>query len=67
MPTLLSEAEGYMEHGANRQSCSDPARSKTLRMSGSLLHRSWEISFVPGPFDGRGRQGSSPQSCRQCG
>lgn len=44
MPTLLSEAEGEMEHGASRQSCSDPARSKTLRMSGSLLHRSWEVS-----------------------
>jgi RNA-directed DNA polymerase len=44
MPTLLSEAEGNTEHGANRKSCSDPARSQPLSMSGSLLHRSWEIS-----------------------
>lgn len=44
MPTLLSEAEGNPDHGANRKSCSDPARSQTLSMSGSLLHRSWEIS-----------------------
>lgn len=44
MPTPLSEAEGDMDHGANRKSCSDPARSQTLSMSGSLLHRSWEIS-----------------------
>ena len=47
MPTLLSEAEGNTEHGVKRQSCFDPARSKTLRMSGSLLHGSWEISSVP--------------------
>jgi RNA-directed DNA polymerase len=44
MPTLLSEAEGTTKHGANRKSWSDPARSQTLSMSGSLLHRSWEIS-----------------------
>ena len=44
MPTLLSEAEGNTGHGANRKSCSDPARSQTLGMSGGLLHRSWEIS-----------------------
>lgn len=44
MPTLLSEAEGNMDHGDNRKSWSDPARSQTLSMSGSLLHRSWEIS-----------------------
>jgi len=37
-----------MGHGANRKSCSDPARSETLRMSGSDLHRSWEVSAVPG-------------------
>ena len=45
--TLLSEAEGDMEHGVNRQSCSDPARSKTLSMPGSLLRRSWEVSSAP--------------------
>ena len=31
MPTLLSEAEGNMLQGVNRQSCDDPARSETLR------------------------------------
>jgi group II intron reverse transcriptase/maturase len=46
-PTLLSEAEGNMERGAFRQSRSGPARSKTLSMPGSLLHRSWEVSSVP--------------------
>ena len=47
-PTLLSEAEGTMEQGANRKSCDGPARSETLHMRGSPLHRSWEISIVPG-------------------
>ena len=47
VPTLLSEAEGDMGHGVNRRSCSDPARSKTLSMPGSLLHRSWEVSSAP--------------------
>jgi len=44
MPTLLCEAEGNTELGVNRKSCNDPARSKTLSMSGSLLHGSWEVS-----------------------
>lgn len=44
MPTPLSEAEGNTAHGDNRKPCSDPARSQNLSMSGSLLHRSWEIS-----------------------
>ena len=48
MPTTLSDSEGNTGHGVNRKSCSDPARSKTLRMPGSDLHRSWEISAVPG-------------------
>lgn len=48
MPTTLTNSEGNMEHGGNRKSCTDPARSKTLRMSGSNLHRSWEISAVSG-------------------
>ena len=61
MPTLLSEAEGNMEQGDNRESCDGPARSETLSMSGSLLHRSWEISSVPGAEDtGRGREGLEP-------
>jgi RNA-directed DNA polymerase len=47
MPTLLSEAEGNTKQGVNRKSCNDPARSETLSMSGSLLHRSWEVSSVP--------------------
>ena len=46
MPTLLSEAEGNMVHGVNRKSCTDPTRSETLCMLGSLLHGSSEISSV---------------------
>jgi RNA-directed DNA polymerase len=58
MPTLLSEAEGNTGHGVNRKSCSDPARSETLSMAGSLLHGSWEISSVPdASCSGRGREG----------
>ena len=48
MPTMLADTEGNMVHGDNRKSCSDPARPETLRMSGSNLHRSWEISVVSG-------------------
>ena len=47
MPMLLSEAEGNMEHGVTRQSCSDPARSKTLSTPGNLMHGNWEISSAP--------------------
>ena len=47
MPTLLSEAEGNTEQGANRKPCDDPARSETLSMSGSLMHGSWEVSSAP--------------------
>lgn len=56
-PTSLPEAEGNMEPGDHRQSGCGPARSKTLRMSGSLLHRSWEISSVSGDTwpDGAGK------------
>jgi len=46
-PTLLSEAEGNTEQGANRKSCKGPARSQTLYMSGSLSHGSWEVSIAP--------------------
>lgn len=49
MPTPLSEAEGNMTQDANRKPCVDPARSETLCMSGSFLHRSWEISSAPEP------------------
>lgn len=48
MPTVSSFTEGNMGHGANRESCPDPARSETLCMSGSSLHRNWEILSVPG-------------------
>jgi RNA-directed DNA polymerase len=48
MPTLLSEAEGNMVHDDNRKSCTDPTRSETLCMSGSLSRGSSEISTVPG-------------------
>lgn len=46
MPTELRIAEGHTGHGEHRQSCPDPARSETLRMPGSFLHRNWEISSV---------------------
>jgi len=48
MPTVLTFSEGNMEHGVKRKSCFDPARSETLRMSGSDLHGSWEVLAVPG-------------------
>lgn len=48
MPTLLSEAEGNMVHDDNRKLCTDPTRSETLCMSGSLSHGSSEISSVSG-------------------
>ncbi len=47
-PTQLSDAEGKMEQGDTCESCDSPARSQTLHTSGSFLHRSWEISAVPG-------------------
>jgi RNA-directed DNA polymerase len=47
-PTQLSDAEGNMEQGDTCEPCDGPARSQTLHTSGSFLHRSWEISAVPG-------------------
>lgn len=47
-PTQLSDAEGNMDQGDSRESWDGPARSKTLHTPGSFLHRSWEISAVPG-------------------
>lgn len=47
MPTVSSLPEGHMTHDDNCEPCFDPARSKTLGMSGSFLYRSWEISSVP--------------------
>ena len=52
MPTELQFSEGNTEHGVNRKSCPDPARSETLRMSGSDLHGSWEVSAVPAQLAG---------------
>ena len=61
MPTSYRQAEGTTVSGANRKSEGDPARSKTLSMSGSLLCRTWEVSSVPGVDRvGRGRQDRNP-------
>ena len=54
MPTLLCSAKGNMTQNANRKPCVDPARSETLCMSGSFLHRSWEISSAPESQDAGG-------------
>lgn len=59
MPTQSIDAEGNTGYGANRQSYFDPARSETLCMLGSNLHRSWEISTAPTEQSGRGREGGS--------
>lgn len=59
MPTMFAYTEGNMGHGDNRKSCTDPARSETLSMPGSNLHRSWEISAVPEQLIGRGGEGAS--------
>ena len=48
MLTALTDPEGNTEYGVKHKSCSDPTRSETLRMSGSDLHGSWEVSVVPG-------------------
>ena len=61
MPTPLCDAEGNMTQDANRKPRVDPARSETLRMSGSFLHRSWEISSVPEP---QGAGGAGKASSR---
>ena len=47
-PTQLSDAEGNMNQGDKCESWGGPARSETLHTPGSFLHRSWEISAVPG-------------------
>ena len=48
-----------MGHDVTRQPCPDPAQSKTLRMSGSDLHGSWEISSVPEAKLGTGGAGKA--------
>ena len=61
MPTPYRQAEGNTAAGANRKCADDPARSETLSMPGSLLHRTWEVSSVPGADRvGRGRQSRHP-------
>lgn len=40
--------EGNTRQGATREPCCDPARSETMGMPGSYLHRSWEVSTAPG-------------------
>ena len=47
-PTQLSDAEGNTDQGDTCESWDGPARSETLHTPGSFLHRSWEISAVPG-------------------
>jgi RNA-directed DNA polymerase len=47
-PTPLSDAEGNTNQGDSCESWNGPARSETLHTPGSFLHRSWEISAVPG-------------------
>ena len=47
-PTQLSDAEGKTDQGDRCESWGGPARSETLHTPGSFLHRSWEISAVPG-------------------
>jgi len=57
-PTLLTEAEGNMEHDATRKSCSGPTRSETLCTPGSFSNESSEISSVSTPqgwVDGAGK------------
>ena len=57
MPTEFHFSEGNTVHGVRCESCDDPARSETLRMSGSFLHRNWEISSAFGAVcpDGAGK------------
>ena len=61
MPTAYRQAEGYTAAGVNRKFADDPARSETLSMPGSLLHRTWEVSSAPGQDRvGQGRQRRNP-------
>ena len=47
-PTQLCDAEGNMNQDDSCESWRSPARSETLYTPGNFLHRSWEISAVPG-------------------
>jgi RNA-directed DNA polymerase len=57
MPTEFHFSEGNTVHGGRCESCDGPARSETLHMSGSFLHRNWEISSASGAVcsDGAGK------------
>lgn len=47
-PEFIFEDQGWhMGHGDNRKSCSDPARSETLRISGSDLQGRYEFPQCP--------------------
>jgi len=46
VPTLLRGAEGKIGHDASRESCPDPAESKTLCMRGNSLRGNREIPSV---------------------
>jgi group II intron reverse transcriptase/maturase len=59
MLTMLINTEGHMEHDDNRKTCSDPTQSKTLCMSASNLHRSWEVSAAPTEQCGLDEEGAS--------
>ena len=59
MPTPYPLVEGNTQQGATREPRCDPARSETLSMSGSCLHRSWEVSSVPdGVLSGGAEKGN---------
>jgi RNA-directed DNA polymerase len=47
-PTPLSDTEGDTDQGDSCEFWNGAARSETLYTPGSFLHRSWEISAVPG-------------------
>jgi RNA-directed DNA polymerase len=46
-PTRLTTAEGNIEQGVRRESCSGPAESKTLCMRGNSLRGNREVPSVP--------------------
>ncbi len=67
MPTEFHFSEGNTVHGVRCESCDDPARSETLSMSGSFLHRNWEISSVSGAVcpEGAGKATSHARPLRR--
>lgn len=67
MSTLYRQAEGKTTHTAIREVCGDPARSKTLSMSGSLSHRNWEISSAPGGTWSGGAEKGNRNAARDAG